>query len=366
MDNLYELTEGITRAVTPENLTGGKGMAAMSLPEPGTAAERLGRGWKCRPFTTIQPHEEQDLCSIDTCGVITSMWMAGEMDRGLIFRMYWDGSDVPAVECPLMDFFCYGWAEPTDMNENHWNKGPLFRLNSALMSIAPNRGFSCFIPMPFRSHARITLENRTKNIKRIYYQINYEERKLPENIGYFHAQFRASLPVRKGKTHVLLDQIEGQGTYLGTALFVGLNRAARWWGEGEFKFYLDGDKEFPTITSTGLEDYFLGAFNWDCENEYQEYSHLYSGMPQVLRPDGLYQIQQRFSLYRWHVKDPIRFTSDLRVEVQALGWMRDDDGKSPWYLQREDDYQSVAYFYLDHPAAKLPELPSHEELTEPF
>ena len=129
---------------------------------------------------------------------------------------------------------------------------------------------------------------------------------------------------------------------------------------------MDGDQEFPTIASTGLEDYFLGAFNWDCESQYREYSHLYSGMPQVLRPDGLYAVQQRFSLYRWHVKDPIRFASNLRVDVQALGWMRDDDGKSPYYLQREDDYLSVAYFYLERPAAVLPELPSHAALTEQF
>lgn len=366
MENLYELAQGVTRAVTPENPTGGKGMAAMAMPQPGFAAERLRQGWKCRPFTTIASHEEQELCNISACGAITSMWLTGEVDRGLIIRMYWDDSEVPAVECPVTEFFCYGWAEPIDMNENHWNRGPLFQLNSALMSIAPNRGFSCFIPMPFRKHARITLENRTKNIKRIFYQINYEERELPEQIGYFHAQFRMSLPVKKGETHTILDKVEGAGTYLGTALFVGLNRAARWWGEGEFKFYLDGDQKFPTITSTGLEDYFLGAFNWDCESQYREYSHLYSGMPQILRPDGLYQIQQRFSLYRWHVKDPIRFASDLRVDVQALGWMRDDDGKSPYYLQREDDYLSVAYFYLNRPATVLPELPSHEALTEQF
>ena len=44
---------------------------------------------------------------------------------------------------------------------------------------------------------------------------------------------------------------------------------------------------------------------------------------QVLQPDGLYQSQQRFGLYRWHIVDPVRFETDLRVTIQDLGWRLD-------------------------------------------
>ncbi len=364
MNNLYTLTNSKSRSICGENPTGGKGMAAMSEPDC-LASELLGKGWKCRPFITVNAKSTGTLCDIEGSGEIVSMWITGEVDRGLILRMYWDDSDVPAVECPLTEFFCFGWAEPHDMKENHWNRGPYYTVDSELVSVAPNRGFSCFIPMPYKKRAKITLENRTKNNKGIYYQINYEEKAIEDNAGYFHAQFKMSMPVPYKEVHTLLDGVEGKGTYIGTSLYVGLNRASRWWGEGEFKFYMDGDKDYPTICTTGLEDYFLGAFNWDCENEYRPYSHQYCGM-NVLKPDGLYTIQQRFSLYRWHVKDPIYFDKDLKVTVQALGWIRDDDGKTPYYMCREDDYLSVSYFYLDKPFAKLPELPSHEVFAQRY
>ncbi len=360
---LYTLNNVKTRSVCPENPSGAKGSACMSEPLEGSSGERLGKGWKSRPFITMKPHSRYDLCDIKGMGEIVSMWITGEVDRGLIFRIYWDDSETPAVEAPLTEFFCYGFAEPHDMAEDHWNKGPYYTVDSALMSVASNRGFSSYIPMPYRKRARMELENRSSVSKSIFYQINFEEKEIPGDAGYFHAQFRMSMPVPYMGVHTLLENVQGKGCYLGTSLYVGLNRTARWWGEGEFKFYLDGDKEYPTIATTGLEDYFLGAFNWDCMSEYRPYSHLYAGM-NMQKPDGLYQIQQRFCLYRWHVKDPIRFDSDLTVTVQALGWNRGDDGKNNGFLPREDDYLSVSYFYLDKPSAPLPKLPSHEVFTE--
>ena len=86
---------------------------------------------------------------------------------------------------------------------------------------------------------------------------------------------------------------------------------------------MDGDGEFPTICGTGTEDYFCGSYNFENQDDassYQEFTTPYAGLPQVIRPDGLYQSQQRFGLYRWHIIDPIRFEQDLRVTIQALGW----------------------------------------------
>ncbi len=365
-ENIFLTTYCNTRTITAENPTGKKGEAAKLEPLTGAPGELLGKGWKSRPFITIQQNTIVDLANINCEGMIKSMWITGEVDRGLIIRMYWDDCEVPSVECPLTDFFLYGWAKPHCIEESRWNNGPNYKVDSAFMSVNPNRGLNCFIPMPFKKAARITLENRSALSKVVYYQINYEERVLPEDSGYFHAQFRASIPVPFMGVHTLLDQVNGKGVYLGTALYVGLNRASRWWGEGEFKFYIDGDEEYPTYCSTGLEDYFGGAFNWDCEGEYREYSTLYMGLPNIIKPDGLYESQQRFSMYRWHGPDPIRFKEDLKVTVQCLGWQTDDKGEINHFLPREDDYLSVAYWYQDELGTKFPDLISHEELKKKF
>ncbi|MFD0960970.1 glycoside hydrolase family 172 protein [Paenibacillus chungangensis] len=362
----YQLEDFVSRTITPENPTGEKGKGAMAEPEKGSAGEHLGKGWKSRPNVLIDEYSEFEMMNIEAEGVIKSIWLTGEVDRGVIIRMYWDDQEVPSVECPITDFFLYGWSGPHHMKDGNWNAGPQYQVDSCFMAVHPNRGFNCFIPMPFKKRARITLENRTKNKKYVYYQVNMEEKKIENNIGYFHAQFRVSMPVQYKDVHTLLDGVKGSGLYIGTALYVGLNRASRWWGEGEFKFYLDGDKEYPTICTTGLEDYFGGAFNWDCEGEYQEYSGLYMGMPHISKPDGLYEVQQRFSLYRWHEKDPIRFNEEIKVTVQDLGWTKDDDGVWKRFLQREDDMMSVSYWYQTLPTNPFPPLISHEDLNERF
>ena len=132
-----------------------------------------------------------------------------------------------------------------------------------------------------------------------------------------------------------------------------------WWGEGEIKFYMDDDREYPTICGTGTEDYFCGSYNFENPqtHQYQTFTTPYSGLCQVIRPDGVYASQIRFGLYRWHIADPVYFAEELRVTVQALGWC--SGGR---YLPLQDDIASVAYFYLDRPACALPPLGSPDEL----
>ena len=153
-----------------------------------------------------------------------------------------------------------------------------------------------------------------------------------------------------------MDGIEGKGQYVGTYLFWGVNNDG-WWGEGEIKFYLDGDTDFPTICGTGTEDYFCGSWNFDVNGHYTEFCTPYVGMHKVLRPDGLYRANQRFSMYRWHIPDPIYFEKNLRVTIQALGWR--SGGR---YLPLQDDISSVAFWYQDKPAAHFPPFPSADEL----
>jgi hypothetical protein len=157
-----------------------------------------------------------------------------------------------------------------------------------------------------------------------------------------------------------LDGVKGRGHYVGTVMGVGVNNN-RWWGEGEIKFYLDGDDDgddpFPTIVGTGTEDYFGGAFNWEVDGRYEEYSTPFLGMHQVIRPDGLYKAQHRHAMYRWHIRDPIRFEQDLKVTIQALGWR--SEGR---YLPGQPDISSVAYWYQTLPTTPFPSLPDRDAL----
>jgi hypothetical protein len=162
--------------------------------------------------------------------------------------------------------------------------------------------------------------------------------------------------VKYKDVYTIIDGIKGQGHYVGTYLCWGVNNNG-WWGEGEIKFYMDGDKDFPTICGTGTEDYFCGSYNFDVGGTYKEYSTAYAGLPQIIRPDGSYRANQRFGLYRWHITDPIRFKKDLRITIQALGWR--SGGR---YLPLKDDIASVAFWYQAEPHQPFPELPSKDEL----
>jgi hypothetical protein len=192
----------------------------------------------------------------------------------------------------------------------------------------------------------------------LYYQLDYTLTEVPRDAAYFHAQFRRQNPTAYKVPYTILDGVRGRGHYVGTYLAWGVH-SSEWWGEGEIKFFLDGDGEFPTINGTGTEDYFLGSYNFESRqtHQYQPFSTAYAGLHQVLKPDGLYRSQQRFGMYRWHIPDPIRFQKDLRVTIQALGWRY--NGR---YLPLQDDVASVAYWYQTEPHAPFPKLPSKDDL----
>jgi hypothetical protein len=236
--------------------------------------------------------------------------------------------------------------------------GRYAQISSLAVCVNPGSAFNSYWVMPYRKRARITMENLDANPMRLYYQIDYTETRVPDDAAYFHAQFRRVNPLPAKQVYTIVDNIRGKGHYVGTYMAWGVNNNG-WWGEGEIKFYMDGDQQFPTICGTGTEDYFCGSYNFENQTtkQYQEFSTPYSGLAQVIRPDGVYQSQQRFGLYRWHVPDPIRFKSDLRVTIQALGWR--SGGR---YLPLSDDIASVAYWYQVEPHAPFPKLPSRDQL----
>jgi hypothetical protein len=202
----------------------------------------------------------------------------------------------------------------------------------------------------------MTLTNTAEEPVTMYYQIDYCLCDVDEDEAYFHAQFRRVNPLPYKDVYTILDGVKGKGKYVGTYMAWGVNNNG-WWGEGEIKFYMDGDKEYPTICGTGTEDYFCGAYNFDVNHEYVEFTTPYAGMYKVRSTDQIYRSQRYFNMYRWHITDPVYFKEDLKVTIQALGWR--SEGR---YLPLQDDISSVAYWYSDTLEDIYPAFPSKNDL----
>jgi hypothetical protein len=354
MSNIYRLSDAKTRSISPENFNGAKGQGGMATEGTGKNASRdLGQGWKVSPSVVIKAHTTFTVAEIDGPGSIQHIWMTPTgVWRNSILRFYWDDEKTPSVEAPAGDFFCMGW-------------GQYAALQSLAVCVNPGSAFNCYWPMPFRKKCRITMENIDDKDMVLYYQVDYTLTDVPSDAAYFHAQFRRVNPLPYKGVYTLVDGIKGKGQYVGTYMAWGVHNNG-WWGEGEIKFYIDGDTKYPTINGTGTEDYFCGSYDFDTrkrnaagveEVNYTEFSTPYSGLPQVIKGDGHYQVMQRFGLYRWHITDPIRFDKDLKVTIQALGWR--SGGR---YLPLQDDIASTVFWYQTEPHGTFPALPDKDGL----
>jgi hypothetical protein len=349
LHNLFRLSNAETRSISPENFTGERGKGGMATEGTGKIpARNLGQGWKVSPSVRIAAGTTFTMAEITGPGAIQHIWLTPTGNwRTSILRMYWDDETEPSVEAPVGDFFGMGWGEYA-------------HLNSLAVTVNPGSAFNSYWLMPFRRKARITMQNIDERDMVLYYQVDYTTAGPPDDAAYFHAQFRRANPLPFKQVYTMVDGIKGAGQYVGTYMAWGV-RNRGWWGEGEIKFFMDGDKEFPTIAGTGTEDYFCGSYNFENRktHQYQEFSTAYAGLHQVIRPDGLYASQQRFGMYRWHIVDPVRFKKDLRVTIQALGWKNNSPRE---YLPLQDDIASVVYWYQSEPHARFPTLPKREEL----
>lgn len=344
--DLTHLSKEKTFSICPENPSGEKGGACQA--ETGTGAyfaRNLGRGYKISPSVVIEKGKEYTLGEIEGEGMITHIWMTCPVDawRNLILEFYWDDEKKPSVQTPVGDFFCNGWCDPVNVN-------------AFPVSVNPCGGFNSFWRMPFKKKARLVMRNLHTEDCVVYYQIDYCKKDIGEETAYFHSQFRRTNPTLDKKPHVILDGVKGRGHYVGTYLAWQVN-SCDWWGEGEVKFYLDGDEAYPTICSTGTEDYFGGAYNFEQpKGRYCTYSTPFLGLPQIITPDGLYSSQQRFGMYRFHILDKICFEQNLKVTIQPLGVRYDQQ-----YLCLKDDIASAAFWYQTEPHADFPDLPEEEE-----
>jgi hypothetical protein len=314
-----------------------------------TRSRKLGQGWKVSPKINIKAGETFTLAEINNSGILHHIWMTPSGNaRLMILRFYWDDETEPSVEVPLGDFFAAGWG---------MMDGPF--INSIPIAVNPGSGFNSFWQMPFQKKCKITLENRNKNGVGLYYQIDYTLEEVAEDVQYFHAQFRRVNKLPYKEVYTIVDNIKGKGNYVGTYLAHGA-RQEGWWGEGEIKFYMDGDQEFPTICGTGEEDYFLGSYGYnekeiDGKLYYTDFSGLYAGF-HVIKDRSIEGFIDVFGQYRWHLQDPIHFETDLKITIQSLAWREET------YLPLEDDLASVAYWYQSEPHNPFPALPSNEKL----
>lgn len=310
----------VSRSICFENPTGAPGQG-------GTASSPLGQGRKGAPSREVAAGESIQLADIEGPGTIRHIWMTTQARpvilRGALIKIYWEGSDFPSLELPLGEFF--GFAH-----------GSTASFQSALHAVGPRYGMNSYVPMPFTKSARLELVNETPKPMTLFYQIDYtlgdaHEAEVPRLHGWFNRQ-NPTVPV---EDFVLLQERTGRGRFLGAV--IGIRPLAQeWWGEGEVKFYMDGDQEFATIVGTGSEDYV--GLSWGI----QEAPFLYHGANRVDSEGGA------VSMYRWHVPDPIYWQESMRVTIQQIGHA----GHSPTFdeymanlFERSDDWSTGTFWY---------------------
>ena len=328
-----------TRSISAENMTGEKGMGGMAIPDPlepfpaasARAADSLGQGWKVKPFLRVNAGQTVTLMDVDGPGIIEHIWMVEGLSRANVLRCYWDNESTPSVEVPVPDFFAVGHEK-------------FARVNSQVVINNPQNALSCYWPMPFKHHAKITFTNDSKNdLHLLAFQITYAKKKISKNTAYFHAQWRRSNTSTQNP-YIILDNVKGKGKYVGTFLAWTQMTSKGWFGEGEVKFFMDEDTKFPTICGTGTEDYFLGSYGFS-----EPYTTAYAGTTLPAKDDG--ELPNYWSLYRWHIPDPISFQKNLKVTIQSLGW-----NEKLKYRLLNDDISSVGYWYQTEPHVTFPEL----------
>lgn len=365
---IFEMDEqSKSRWSSPENPNGNKGSGG-----------KENNGAKGHAWDSIPAGATITLLDVKETGTIQRIWITvrdqtPQMLRAMKLDMYWDGETVPAVSVPLGDFFGIGLGQKTAF-ENEFFANP------------EGRSFNCFIPMPFRSGAKITITNESaRGQQNIFYDIDFSTgQPWTERMLYFHSYWNRDTATRLAEDYSILPKLEGKGRFLGLNMGVATNPAygTSWFGEGEVKIYLDGDTTNPTLNGTGMEDYIGTAWGQG------KFINRYTGCP--IADDSL----QQWAFYRFHVPDPVYFTKDIRVEIQSMGgYMTNDvadmqergvplipvttdygrdfkrfykkdsvvqvdknDRASCTNFYRSDDYSSTAYFYLDRPVNRLPML----------
>lgn len=328
LDQPYRLDTGLeSRSISFENPTGARG-------EGGKAASPLGPGRKGAPARNLNPGESVTLCDIRGRGTIRHLWLTMHRDpetlRACVLRVWYDGQEHPSIECPIGDL----------MGAAH---GKVVPYQTAVHSLGEAAGMNLWLPMPFRERVRMTFTHEGTRATPLFYQIDYTlGDKHPKDVGRLHVLFRRENPTTLKRDFELLPQRTGRGRFIGS--IIGIRALEdNWWGEGEFKVYRDGDRDFPTICGTGSEDYV--GLSWGVQAT-------------PFRYNGCCLNQKGFvTMYRWHLPDPIYWEKQCRIAIQQIGWK---DG----LYERQDDWSAATFWYEAVPSAALPALPTVAERTK--
>lgn len=329
-----------THMISAENPTGEKGGACLAKIDPTNpdlywSKNAIKEGYKVNPFIKIDAKTTKVIADIKGMGMITNLFLTSDKINfsEIQLRIYFDGSNIPSVDCPLGAFFCMGF------------DGIFHQVNSLPIVVAPYRGCNSYFQMPFRKGFKVEIENKSAETNWILaYKIMYDEVEIGLDVPYFHATYRQTLTNEENPTHVILDNVEGEGVYVGTYL-AWTQLEPEWWGEGEVKFYIDGDKEHPSICDNGTEDYFGGAWNFGSYgviegSKGEVFNTPFLGQPLV---DYHGEINNRYGMYRFHILDGIGFSENIKVTVDTIGWPLDH----AHYKHTSEDVSSVAYYYIN-------------------
>ncbi len=287
------------RSISFENPTGARGAG-------GTAAA----GRKGAPNRRIEVGERVVLADVEGPGRVRHIWMTfrrapPEQMRAVILEVFYDGRAEPSISVPCVDFF--GLAHGRTVN-----------CVTALTAVQEGRGLNAYFPMPFAKHIRIELTNAGTHPILFYYQIDYTLEAAAPGAGYLHVAFTRENPTSLKRDFTIAKGFEGPGRFLGCVVGIRvLPDDMIWYGEGEFKFYRDGDGANPTICGTGLEDYVGTAWGMGM------HTALYQGAPLVVVPSSNNSSPLSkpdfVSFYRWHLPDPLIFQREMKATIQQIG-----------------------------------------------
>jgi len=287
----------------------------------------------------IMPGETYVMADLHGPGVVTHIWITAAdnefgWQRLVRLRVYYDGKKTPSVDVPLGDFFGVGHGYDRNLD------------SMVVRDSSFGRARNSYWPMPFRGSCKITVTDEGERpLTMFYYHVDWQQhRSLPEDAAYFHAYYRQERPAANGNYAFL--NIQGAGHYVGTVLNV-IQSQVGWFGEGDDLFYVDGAAH-PQILGTGTEDYVNEAWGLRVA------TGLWSGTPVA---EGE-QVGSRLTGYRWHIPDPVPFTTSLWAGIEHAGWTYNADGSlRSGFEERPDYFSSVAFWYQKGVNEGLPEPP---------
>jgi hypothetical protein len=202
--------------------------------------------------------------------------------RRVVLKITFDGQKDPAVWCPLGDFF---------------GTAPGVNRYRSLPTGMTDEGYYSYWYMPFGKSAVLELVNEDAVDREARYEIVHAPLTRPmKTMGYFHCKWHRDVfpPSKDRWPDWTMLRTKGRGRFCGVMLHVW-NPRGGWWGEGDEKFFVDGEK-FPSTIGTGSEDYF--GYAW--------------GNPHLFQTPFICQTMTQNnkghqSLLRWHIADNVPF-----------------------------------------------------------